>query len=204
MTNALPGALFALLVALTAAALSRPATADAWSETFVGCTKQKVKGAGLSISSYACGPDQGNAHLEADDSVPGFVEVQNGDAGPVREVKIRTFNKAADSPLASILDDVKAASPGPHTASCILERVPAADEQQGERYYLSPTGEAKTAWDKALNDGPAGDPPCGPLGVQFAGDLYFIVLPGDPARVAFIDAGSEIQIFDPSTLRAAN
>jgi hypothetical protein len=36
-----------------------------------------------------------------------------------------------------------------------------------------------------------------------AGDRYFSELQGDPARVAFVELGSEIQIYDPATLRAA-
>jgi hypothetical protein len=154
-------------------------------------------------SSYARGPEQGNAHLEADESLPGFVEVQNGDAGAVREVKIRIFKKAAGAPIDAIVEQVRAASPGSATATCVFEPVPATDEATGDRYNFAPSGTAKKKWEDALDGGPPADPPCGPLGVQFAGDLYFEVLPNDPESVAFIDAGSEIQIFDPSTLRAS-
>lgn len=183
--------------------LAHDADADVWSETFVGCTKQVAQGAGLAISSYVCGKDQGNVHLEADPALPGFVEVQDTEDGPVRQMKIRTFKKDPQSPIDAVLDAVRAASPGPATPSCTFERAPQSEDSSAERYYLAPTGAARTAWDRAMDSDPEGDPPCGPLGVQFVGDLYFVVLPGDPGRVAFIDSGSEIQIFDPSTLRAA-
>ena len=62
---------------------------------FAGCTLQEVKGATLSIKSYACP----NARLVADDKLPGFV-LQSG--GPddtsrdkSRRVVIRTFPKFA-------------------------------------------------------------------------------------------------------------
>ena len=46
-----------------------------------------------------------------------------------------------------------------------------------------------------------GDLPCGDMGVGFVGDRYFQVMPGHPDRVVYVDRGSEIQIFDPATLR---
>ena len=183
--------------------LARPVEADVWSDTFTGCTKQQVEGAGLAISSYACGPDHGKVHLEADATLPGFVELQDTEQGILREPKIRIFKKDPAAPIEAILEQVRAASPGPASASCILEKAPPAEGVAADRYYFAPTGEAKAAWDRAQDGGPEADPPCGSLGVQFVGDLYFVVLNGDPGRVAFIDAGSEIQIFDPSTLRAA-
>ena len=44
---------------------------------------------------------------------------------------------------------------------------------------------------------------CGRLGVAMVGDRYFEVAPGHPDQVVFVDAGSEIQIFDPQTLTIA-
>lgn len=174
------------------------ALADAWAETFVGCELQTVTGAGLSIESYACGPDKGSVHLEADDTVPGFVEVSEGEDGPVRTVKIRTFKKGADAPIDAILEQIRTDSPGPDTATCALSPMPGDDQH----FVFEPTGEAKTAWQKADESGEAVDPPCGPLGVQFVGDIYFQTLPDDPTTVVMVDTGSEIQIFKPATLKA--
>jgi hypothetical protein len=191
---------------LALAALSFPVSAieldlSAWSETFAGCQLQEVKGAVLSINSYTCGTEHGNAHLEADNTLPGFVEVHDGTDGPTRTVKIRAFRKAARAPIEAVLAAVRAASPGPSTASCTFAPALGDDDTGAKRFSLVPTGAARVAWDASVDGGAPIDPPCGPLGVQFEGDLYFEVLPDDPTTVAFIDAGSEIQIFIPATLK---
>ncbi len=194
-----------LVLALVSAA--HPAAAEepdlsAWAETFAACKLQDVKGATLSIKSYACGAEQGNVHLEADETLPGFVEVLDSSDGPMRIPKIRAFKKAAEAPVESILAAVQAAFPGPHTDTCTFAPAPGDDDGGGKRVVLAPSGEVKAAWDAAEQKGEPIDPPCGPLGVQFEGDLYFQVLADDPTTVVFIDAGSEIQIFIPSTLKA--
>lgn len=188
------------MVAILGAPASR---ADAWSETFANCELQTVKGAALSIEAYACGEEQGNVHLEADDSLPGFVIVSDGPDGISRNVAIRVFKKEPGAPFSAILEDVKALSPGPHTNTCVFEKWP-GEEAGVMRYVLAPTGDAKAAWDKGLENGEPVDPPCGALGVQFVGDLYFEEIAGDPGTVAFVDSGSEIQIFKPQTLKSAS
>lgn len=169
-------------------------------QTFAGCQWGKVSGSGLSIWSYACGPDKGSQSLVADDEVGGFAIITDG-LEP--SVVVRTFAKPADAAIDAALPAIRAASPGTHTATCVL--TPMTIEGREPVYLLSPTGAAKTQWD-AVEAGTATtgdtDPPCGDLGVGFSGDRYFQVLKGDPAKVVYVDAGSEIQIFDPSTIVA--
>lgn len=176
------------------------AHADAWSETFASCKLQTVSSEKLSIEAYACGPDFGNVHLESEASLPGFVIVSDGPDGVSREVAIRAFAKAAEDPIDAILPAVRAVSPGPHTETCTLQSTPGGEASE-QRFALSPTGAAKTAWDKGVEAGEPIDPPCGPLGVQFTGDLYFAPVANDAATVVFINGGSEIQIFKPHTLK---
>ncbi len=201
------GPMLSLVLALALSVGAEPEAAEepdlsAWADTFAACKLQEVKGATLSIKSYACGAEQGNVHLEADDTLPGFVEALDSSDGPMRLTKIRAFKKAADAPIEAVLAAVQAASPGPHTDTCAFAPAPGDDDGGGKRVVLAPSGDVKAAWDAAEQKGEPIDPPCGPLGVQFEGDLYFRVLPDDPTTVVFIDAGSEIQIFIPSTLKS--
>lgn len=164
-------------------------------ETFKGCTWGKVTGKGLSIWSYACDSQK----LVADDSLPGFVIESPGDQGVSRRTVIRVFPKAADAPFDSVLPAIRAASPGPMTARCELVVVPPADDLTGRLYELEPVGADKAAFDKA-NAVEPGEPPCGDMGISAVGDRFFKELADDPTKVVLIDMGSEIQIFDPSTL----
>jgi hypothetical protein len=167
---------------------------------FPGCRWGEVKGATLSIWSFACGPSQSGAHLVADNKLPGFVLVQRGADGPSRKVVIRTFKKVASAPLQSVLHAIRIASPGPHSANCSLNPAPKSAEPGPAGFTLEPTGAAKSKWDASQTSSLEPDMPCGPLGVAYAGDRYFEALPGDPTTVVFLDMGSEIQIFDPKTL----
>ena len=172
-------------------------------ETFKGCTWGKVQGKGpannLSIWSYACGAAMGNEKLVADDSLPGFAIETSGPEGITRRTVIRVFTKAADAPFDSVLPAIRAASPGPVTARCELVVVPPSDDLSGRLYELEPVGADKVAYDKAnaVEPGPA---PCGEMGISAVGDRFFKELADDPTKVVLIDMGSEIQIFDPSTL----
>lgn len=173
-------------------------------ETFPGCRWGEVKGATLSIWSLACGPKAGDTRLVADDRLPGFVLESNGPDGKSRKVAIRAFAKAAAAPIESVLPAIRAASPGAHTDTCALIPFDDADSRQFSRgaavYTFEPTGAAKTAWAKAEADGGPADAPCGDLGVYFDRAPLFWILRGDPATVVAVDMGSEIQIFDPTTL----
>ena len=68
-------------------------------------------------------------------------------------------------------------------------------------FTFEPTGAAKTAWDKAEKEGGEAPAPCGDLGVYFDRAPIFWVMRDDPTTVIAADMGSEIQIFDPTTLR---
>lgn len=173
---------------------------EAMQQTFASCTWGRVDSASLSIWSYACGPEQGAARLVADESLPGFAL----EAGGARQPAVIAFTKPAEAPIHAVLETVRQRSPGPHTDSCLLTPAPQFDGgAAGQIYTFAPTGEAKTAWDAlasgADDSGPM-EPPCGELGEQMAGDRYFRVLAEDPSVVVWVNAGSEIQIFDPGTL----
>jgi hypothetical protein len=207
---------FGVLLALTACSQAeapepRPAhtevrPSEAMQQTFAGCDWGRVDGASLSVWSYACGPEQGEARLVADESLPGFAIESGGSRQPV----IITFAKPSEAPIHIILEAVRARSPGAHTAGCILTPAPQFDRgAAGPVYTFAPTGEAKAGWDalaSGAEDAAPMEPPCGELGEQMAGDRYFQVLAGDPSVVVWVNAGSEIQIFDPGSLspRAAD
>ncbi|MBP6546724.1 MAG: hypothetical protein KA220_08410 [Phenylobacterium sp.] len=186
-------------VAKAPPAAEAPVSALRSAPEFAACTWQEVKGARLAMQAFACGPEQGGGHIEADDSLPGFQLVYAGPPVERRPV-VRTFAKPADAPLEAILPAIRAASPGPHTATCAFAPAQGYDAHGKDRFVLEPTGAAKAAWEASEAIEP-GEPPCGPMGVSAAGDRYFKVMPGHPDIVVYADMGSEIQIFDPETLR---
>ncbi len=196
---------------LALAACSQPKKAElpkppqAMDDTFKACKWMEVKGETLAMNAYACGPDFGNVHLVADDTLPGFALVEgNGpDAMTYRPV-VRIFTKPKDAGIDAILPEIRKLSPGPATATCTLQ--PAADPLDPDHptrklFELAPTGAAKAAWDKAVAVEPQDVMPCGPLGVGTAGDRLFEVMADDPTKVSYIDYGSEIQPFDARSLR---
>ncbi|MDP3406340.1 MAG: hypothetical protein Q8S03_16740 [Brevundimonas sp.] len=188
-----------------AEAASAPQPGQTMAETFGNCEWGEVTGSGLSIWSYACGPEAGNVRLVADDSLPGFAIESTGEGEAARRPAIMIFKKAADASVESIVEAVRAKSPGPHSATCTLQPVTFEGAVPGS-FGFEPTGAVKAAWDAfASGDGEAEpvEPPCGDLGPQMAGDRSFRVVEGDPTTVVFIEYGSEIQIFDPATLRPA-
>lgn len=182
-----------------------PRPGETMAESFAGCEWGEVTGSGLSVWSYACGPEAGHVRLVADDSLPGFAIETTADGQTTRQPAIVMFDKPADARLESIVQAVRAKSPGPWTATCTLQPVTAEGVAPG-RYGFEPTGEARAAWAAFVSgesDAEPLEPPCGAMGPQMAGDRTFRVIEGDPATVVFIDHGSEIQIFDPATLRPA-
>ena len=166
---------------------------------FADCKPQQdVRGAKLSIRAYECP----NARLLADDKLPGFVLESSGPDGTSRHVVIRTFVKFAPESIHAALPAIRKASPGPHTSTCVLKVFRDNRNKAVDAWFvLSPTGKAATAWEESDRKGGSVKPPCGPLGAQYAGDRYFEMMPDDPSAVVFVDAGSEIQIFDPDTLK---
>lgn len=173
--------------------------------TFKGCTWGEVKGATLSIWSLSCGPESSNAHLVADDSLPGFALETSGPDGKSRKAVIRTFTKSAKAPITAALPAIRAASPGASTASCALapfdDPVARRFARGASVFTLDPTGAAKTVWDKAELDGGDAEAPCGDLGIYFDRAPIFWIMRDDPTKVIAADMGSEIQIFDPTTVR---
>lgn len=170
-------------------------------ETFgANCAWGEVKGAALSMWSYACGPDFGSVRLVADDALPGFaLESAGVDGQPERRTVVRIFDKPAEAGIDAILPTVRAASPGLATSSCVLEPAPGRDGL----YLLAPTGPIRAAYDAENFSDTVPAMPCGDLGVGPAGDRVFKVMEGHPDKVAYIDYGSEIQIFDAATLKVA-
>ena len=183
-----------------AAQAAAPQPSQTMQETFVNCTWGETTGGGLSVWSYAC-PQAGNTHMVYDASLPGFALEGTYDGQTARRPAIVIFKKAAEAPLDSILAEVRARSPGPHSATCILSTIPTPE---GEIAGFEPTGAVKTQWD-AFSSGADGaepmDAPCGSMGPQMSGDRGFRVLADDPTTVVFIEYGSEIQPFDFSTIR---
>jgi hypothetical protein len=199
----------AAILALTACAKppEAPKPAQGLADTFKGCTWGEVRGKSLSIWAYACPAEFSHIHLVADETLPGFGLVGDGaEAGSLSySPVIRTFAKEASAPIDAILPEIRKLSPGEHTDTCTLQ--PAKDPLDPDHstrklFELAPTGATKTAWDKAAQGNADMAPPCGEMGVSYAGDRLFEIMPDDPARVTFIEYGSEIQIFDVTTLKA--
>jgi hypothetical protein len=196
-------AVIALALGFGACTPPKPEVAppQAMAETFAGCVWGEVVGAGLSVWSYRCGRRYGHARLVADESLPGFViESRGPDGETLRQVAIRVFDKPNGAPIEAVLPEVREASPGYASDTCAFELTDLKDDRQ-TRYVLAPTGDARLFWEEALQH-EMPPPPCGELGMTGVGDRTFEILEGAPGKVAFIEWGSEIQIFDGSTLKA--
>lgn len=183
-----------------AATQAAPQPSQTMKDTFVNCTWGETTGGGLSIWSYAC-PQSGNTHMVYDASLPGFVLEGTYDGQTGHSPAVVIFKKAAEAPLDFILAEVRAKSPGPHSATCVLSTIPSPE---GDIAGFEPTGAVKSQWD-AFASGAEGvepmDAPCGDMGPQMSGDRGFRVLADDPTTVVFIEYGSEIQPFDFTTIR---
>lgn len=170
-------------------------------QTFSNCTWGEVTGGGLSIWSYACPAGAGDFHLVYDESLPGFAYEATYEGETSRRAAVVIFKKAADAPIDSILAAVRAKSPGPHSAECVLSTIPSPE---GDIAGFEPTGAVKTQWDAFASGAEGAEPmdaPCGDMGPQMSGDRGFRVLTDDPTTVVFIEYGSEIQPFDPASIR---
>lgn len=182
-----------------------PQPSEGMQQTFSGCDWGKVEGAGVAVWSYACPAEFGNVKLIADPALPGFSLEGTQDGVTSRSPAIILFDKATGDDVSAIVEQVRAKSPGPDTATCALEQIE-GESMLPNAWAFVPTGEAKARWEAAVDGDALGDAPeqgpCGPLGPQIVGDRAFVVVDGDPTKVAFIEFGSEIQIFDPATLRA--
>jgi hypothetical protein len=174
-----------------APAADAPQPSPELAAVFPGCEWGEVSAAGVSVWSFAC-PDQ---RLIADVALPGFQLELGGESETiVRVPAIRFFAKAPDAPLESVLEAVRAASPGGE--ACTIEPGSHGD------YVLMPTGDALVAY-QAFVEGRADGPsmPCGPLGPSEAGGRTFRVLDGAPDKVVMINWPSDVAIFDSDTLR---
>lgn len=202
------GAAALMMLAFCACSPSQPPTAAAptpdasRAETFSSCVWGEVQSAGVSVWSFACPHDR----LVADPALPGFVREVDAPEGVARAPVIVLFTKAETDPVNAVLTAVRAASPGAATATCEFEEMAGL----AGHYQFMPTGEARTAYDALIapsgSETEAAAPdymPCGRWGPSESGQRVFTVVPGAEAFVAAIDLGSEISIFDPSTLRAS-
>lgn len=193
------------LVGLMALSLSacgqkpaEPQPTEAAKQTFTGCEWQAVRGQQFVMHAFACP----NTHMVADETLPGFGVVESGpdDLSYFRPV-IRAFTKPPQAAIESVLPQIRKLTP--QAAACVLTPAqdPTAENTTRALFELTPTGEALKAWQKTVKTGEGEAMPCGPMGVGMAGSRVFEVLPKDPAYVVYIDYGSEIQIFDTTTLR---
>lgn len=193
---------FALIASAVAVLASGAASPLRDAAEFRDCRWGLIRAGGLSLGAFACPTAKGTEHLVGDPRLPGFWLEGRSDGKPYRRLALRIFAKVPAAPLAAILPAVRAASPGPRIAACSLYYEPkeTPEGSKARRYVLRlPTG-AQRAWDA----GPTAEQDaCGPLGVAMVGDRYFEVPLAHPDHVVFVDAGSEIQIFDPQTLTIA-
>jgi hypothetical protein len=172
---------------------------------FPNCTWEEVRAGGVAINSFACP----NARLVSDEALPGFYLVTTEPNGEeTRTTVVRIFSKPSDAPIDAVLETVRAASPGPASATCVFRPGTSnLGEQAIDRYLLMPTGAALEALEACLNlQSRVGCRPCGPMGVPptDAVSRTFEVLDGAPDKVVFVDWGLESgQVYYPETLRAA-
>lgn len=178
-----------------------PEPSAAARQTFAACAWGEVKGATVSMWSYACGPEAGGIRLVADDALPGFALESAATPDSPDVVVVRLFDKPADAPIESVLEAVRALSPGLNTPTCAFEPATGVDHEGKGHFVLAPTGIVKAAYEKANSGDTMPEAPCGPLGISPVGDRYFTVVPGHADKVMYVDRGSEIQIFDETTLR---
>jgi hypothetical protein len=174
-----------------------PKPNEGMAQTFKACTWGEVKGEGVSVWSYACGAGTGDLRLQWNADANGFDIVGAGAAAPA----IRILPRAADAPLDSVLDAVRALSPGPASATCVFQAAAGVDHDGKNRFVFAPTGEAKAAYEAAISGPDVPPEPCGALGVGPTGQVTFELVGHD--KVVMINHGSEIQIFDAGTLQFA-
>jgi hypothetical protein len=187
--------------AKTAVDAVAPQPSPAARATFAHCAWGEVRGQTISMWSFTCPAGAGSVRLVADDVLPGFLTESTDPARPGRTVVVRLFDKAPDAPIEAVLEVVRALSPGMNTPTCVLAPAEGVDHVGKDHYVLAPTGAAKTEYEKQVVSDTVPTPPCGSLGVSADGDRFFMVAPGRPDKVMFVDRGSEIQIFDETTLR---
>lgn len=192
------------LLALAACAPQETRTAESptpdasYAANFPGCVWGEIQSGGVSVWSFTCPDDR----VVADPHLPGFVRETNTPEGVARAPVIVLFAKAESEPLEPVLPAVRAASPGAATPTCDFEELP---ELPGY-YRFMPTGDARIAYD-ALVNGEAPEAteldyqPCGEWGPSEAGQRVFRVVRGAENIVAGINLGSEIALFDATTLQ---
>lgn len=175
----------------TATTVAAPVPSEALETQWPGCTWGEVRVSGVSLWAYACTNDR----MVGDEALPGFVR----ETGTARAASIRLFSKAADAPIEAALPAIRAASPGGE--ACVLEVVAGREV----RYQLVPTGAAAAAYEAFTSGRNPNGPsmPCGPLGPSEGGMRLIEVVEGAPTKVAVIDTGSDMPLFDMDTLRAS-
>lgn len=175
-------------------AATGPQPPEALASSFPGCTWGEVKGGGASIYAFTC-PDK---KIVFDAALPGFKREMTGEMAGSYPV-VWLFTKAADAPIEAALPAIKAASKG--AEKCALE--PIKDGQAGD-FQLMPTGAARKAYDAFIAgkaDGPS--MPCGDFGPSEGGMRIISVLPGAPTLVAVAETGTDVPMYDLSTLKGA-
>jgi len=165
-----------------------------------GCTWGEVRGAGVSLWRFTC-PGDGNPY-EADAALPGIVDVfTDPETKAVQRFPVvQLFDIAEGADMASILPAVRAASPAPGNEECVF----APSETNSGKFELQPTGALAERYQHFIN-GTADEPalPCGMLGPSEGGQRLFFPLPGSATKIAVVFMPSDLAVFDPDTIRAA-
>jgi hypothetical protein len=169
-------------------------------EAMPGCTWGELRGAGVSMWRFTCFYD--NKPYEADAALPGIVEVLTGpETKAVQRFPVmQLFEISAGADMASILPTVRAASPAPGNVECAF----APSETSSGQFELQATGALAERYRLVLN-GTADERtlPCGMLGPSEGGQRLFFPLPGSATKIAVVFMPSDLAVFDPDTIRAA-
>lgn len=169
---------------------------------FAGCDQGQVSSAKLTILAFACGPEHGHFRLVSNPKTKGFDIETVAEKAVSNRTVIRVFEKAPDAPIESVLSVIQDLSKGPNIKACAFEKAGKSQNERFDYYRLAPTGAVAKAWEDSQTNGGEMAPPCGSMGVDYAGDRYFFVMPDNPSLVIYADMGTEIQPFELESLRA--
>lgn len=165
---------------------------------FDGCSWEYLSGGGIGLWSQKCS----NNRVVVDAARQAAFMELTVDGQTSRGEIARVF-AIPEGGLPALAQTLVREGAGPTGSQCTLEAVAATtDIPQGvARYTLVPTGQTKTAWDRAVASDTAPEtPPCGAYGVAIVGDRYIEVQAAHPDRALFVELGSEMSIYEPSTI----
>jgi hypothetical protein len=165
---------------------------------FEGCAWEATTGAKLKVWTQACAyadKRQSRYAFDASGASLAFEEFTGGQWVRADWPSVQVFTLAPGAALTSLFPQIGV----PAGAECGFT-TPTLDGD-AQRVVLEPIGATKAAYEAAVLGPDMPAPPCGPYGVGPIGDRYFEVRKGHEQQVLFVELGSELQAYDPSTIQ---